>query len=211
MSYYGLRKLKIQRDKETKLFVAFADVYDSSIRDWNGKRVWYTNKQVYTEGCKTREELEYRLFKDFLDGNFHGSCGKFAPLNWDSSSRLTLTEEEQALINKINQDKRDRRGELIRQGLYSTEDTILNKLEEEYYNVYYKAWKKYNTGENVHKYILTFNTNSIGKVYVCGLTKRNIKYTDVAVHAKVFVGTEEQIKNKLTGYKHLNIQLEVLS
>jgi hypothetical protein len=85
MSYTGVRKCSIIKNHNND-YVLKCDCYDSSITiNSNGGRNWHNDVQLY-QNCsfKSRAELEKQLFKDFLDGNLHGSYGKFSSLNWHS-------------------------------------------------------------------------------------------------------------------------------
>lgn len=102
MSYYGIRKMKFVVNSEGKHNIS-CEFYDSSIRDYNGNRVWEKTENLYGKGFDTKAELEEIFFKDVLDGNIHGASGKYACLNWHSRKvelPLEIKKELEELENK---------------------------------------------------------------------------------------------------------------
>ena len=68
MSYYGIRKQKFIQTNEG-LWNITCELYDSSLRDYDGKRIWKKYELLYNTSYNTREELEYQFFCDVVDGN----------------------------------------------------------------------------------------------------------------------------------------------
>ena len=97
MSYTGVRKVKTIIDNEGKYNMG-CEYYDSSVTDWRGNRIWHStgDEGLYIKGFNTKEELEYAIFKDTLDGNIHGTGGKYSCLGW-GSRKVTLTNEVRRL------------------------------------------------------------------------------------------------------------------
>ena len=66
MSYYGIRNLKHVKQADG-LWNVECDCYDSSIRDFQGHRVWHHVEKFFDKNF-TKAELEYMLFQHFSGG-----------------------------------------------------------------------------------------------------------------------------------------------
>ena len=162
MSYYGIRKQRIVQNEEGKYNIQ-CDIYDSSLRDYDGKRIWYKSKILFNNWYDTKQDLEWQMFKDVLDGNIHGASGKYSCIGWNSHKQV-LNKEETDMINYICELNTKVRHNLIE---YRNNMSKSNIPYEEYsetieykrmldvvhqtldnnellrYNIYYKAWKRY--------------------------------------------------------------------
>ena len=103
MSYYGIRKLKTFQDENGKWNFS-CDVYDSSIWSWDNKRVWEHIDNWFKVGYDTKEELEKFLFENTLDGNFHGTGGKYGCIGW-GNRKVKLSEKELVILKELEDKK----------------------------------------------------------------------------------------------------------
>ena len=140
MSYYGIRKMKFVVNSEGKHNIS-CEFYDSSIRDYNGNRIWEKTENLYGKGFNTKAELEKIFFKDVLDGNIHGASGKYSCLNWHSRKvelPLEIKKELEELENKyweLSKEVSD-----IQSKVYEANKDILQPIKEcEVYEEYFKA------------------------------------------------------------------------
>lgn len=163
MSYCGIRKLKTYQDENGKWNFS-CDFYDSSIRSSDNKRVWEKFEGLDTP-FETREELEYYLFKNTLDGNFHGTGGKFGCIGW-GYCKVKLSEKELVILKELEDKKYSLSdGETIKKienrlrekGLryedfkqdkeWLEENAKIQQAYKEYsefrYGTYFKRWKEY--------------------------------------------------------------------
>lgn len=166
MSYYGIRKLKTFKNEETGKWNFSCECYDSSIRNWKGNRIWEKIDAWFKEGLNTKEELEEYLFRNTLDGNFHGTSGKYSCIAWGNCKvklsttetntlnelenkyySFTSSEKYQEIINKLKENnipysEWENSSAEYRASLEEKEE--LYKTYKEYrYNTYYKNWKEY--------------------------------------------------------------------
>ena len=142
----------------------------------------------------SKEKLEFELFKDFLDGNFHGSCGKFAPLNW-GSNKIVLPKDKLELIDTLYNNYRK-----VSYKDRELSDYAYNMYQDTRYKLYFEAWKEYLKNKNkktTEAYRIVVNSHSCYTVFVRNVTKRHVFYTEDIKKAKVFKKSEEEIKELL--------------
>ena len=220
MSYYGVKNLKIIKTESG--YNATCIWYDSSIRSWDGKRVWRLCENLYINSYKTKEELERKLFEDFLDGNLHGSCGKFAPLNWHTCKiRLSDAEYEElkALEDKKNHisnavhtlrkcpsyqnmtyEEFSKREEL--QGIFNEINVLRKMYSDRRYELYYNAWQAYLTEEKKTKredkksckYLIRLCNGSYANYYIQKKTSKYIQFTSNRNLAKEFTKSKATLE-----------------
>lgn len=220
MSYYGVRKLKqVQIDGKWN---AICEYYDSSIWGWDGKRDWRTcSEGLYNNGFDTKEELEYKLFQDTLDGNIHGTGGKFSSLAW-GSNKVQLSQEEYDLIKKYDKEywdyfsyfwndyaktRQDLKG-LVHEKCMADKDyaekfKVLEerrKRKEQYrYDTYYRRWKEYLANKkNAKKYIVQLNWKSNIPYFVKSHGSRSTYFTRYEENAKIFSETKDRLIDMFT-------------
>lgn len=165
MSYMGIKNLKLIKNDEGK-YNYICSAYDSSIRDYNGKRVWHDDVIVFKE-YYDKDKLEWLMFKDVLNGNIHGAGGKYSCIGWNSRKKqhilnvdeiYTLTMAEES-TRKLRHDLSNKRSELngsVARGWKTQEQAqaefglfkeniykYIDINENLYYNIWYKAWKRY--------------------------------------------------------------------
>lgn len=195
MSYYGIRNLKHVKQVDG-LWNVECDYYDSSTRDFRGHRIWHHIETLFEENY-SKAELEYKLFQYFLDGNFHGACGKYAPL---STGKVRLSEDNLNLITTLKN---------IHDNIPYTEtekrNATFKKYEEVRYKLYFEAWKQYLKDNSKKKksseaYKVVTNKFSWGTVYVKKVTSRHLFYTTEEKEAKIFKSTPEEIKAVLAKF-----------
>lgn len=165
MSYMGIKNLKLIKNDEGK-YNYICSAYDSSIRDWNGKRVWNDNVIVFKE-YYDKDKLEWLMFKDILNGNIHGASGKFSSIGWNSRKKQYLPNADEwktlemiEISNRqLRRDLSNKRNELngsVAKGWKTQEQAqaefepfreqiykYIDINENLYYNIWYKAWKRY--------------------------------------------------------------------
>lgn len=225
MSYYGIKNLKIVQTEDGKYNVA-CSYYDSSITDWDNNRVWHTTESLFKENINTREELEYMLFKDFLDGNFHvaGSCGKFNCLSW-TNNKVVLSKEETNKIQELEEAKRsllygqetkaienqlktlgipyeDWKNHPLYKDLYIQQVTYIKSYETYRYTAYYNAWKQYlktSKEENKKKQYYVVKLDYMDNIGVFIRTNKKLCFS--ISYAKVFHKSLNQVLRELAGYK----------
>lgn len=225
MSYYGIKNLKIVQTEDGKYNVA-CSYYDSSITDWNNNRVWHTTESLFKENINIREELEYMLFKDFLDGNFHvaGNCGKFNCLSW-TNNKVVLSKEETNKIQELEETKRrllygqetkaienqlktlkipyeDWKNHPLYKDLYIQQVTYIKSYETYRYTAYYNAWKQYlktNKEENKKKQYYVVKLDYMDNIGVFIRTNKKLCFS--IFYAKVFHKSLNQVLKELAGYK----------
>ena len=166
MSYYGIRKQRIVQNEEGKYNIQ-CDIYDSSLRDYDGKRIWYTDKILFNTWEDTKQDLEWKMFKDILDGNIHGASGKFSSIGWNSRKKQHLPNADEwktlemiEISNRqLRHDLSNKRNQLngsVAKGWKTQEQAqaeyepfkeeickYIDINENLYYNIWYKAWKRY--------------------------------------------------------------------
>lgn len=235
MSYYGVRKVKQFQNKETGKWNISCEYYDSSLRDWNGNRIWNVcTDGFYRNGFDTKEELEYTLFQDTLDGNIHGTGGKFTCIGW-TSDKDVLTPEEKARLKELEERKYNLafNPELkaVKKRLHEAgvkyEDyekdpefrELNNKAVEarkEYeayrYNTYFNAWKRYLKKQRENKkeartYIVMVDWEDYTGIYVktCGSRKTSFTYWEQ--NAKLFTKTQDELKEMFNGENYRRVSL----
>ena len=233
MSYYGIRKMKSIIDENGKYNIT-CEFYDSSIRDYRGNRVWDSleaGKGFYRNGFNTKEELEYALFKDTLDGNIHGTGGKYSCISW-GSNKVKLSDEEQqhikelddnywALYNECNSIYREAKQENPNITLDELEanDPMYRKLHEELhkiskekteyrYNTYYTRWKAYLKDRNKAKasgkvYVIKCNYNGYTGIYIKSLGSSRVKFCYNISNAKLLTNSISEIKEALKDFTNI--------
>lgn len=79
MSYTLIKNLRVSKATG----VISGELADSSITDWNGKRVYKYAEDIYQnkEGTRTPLEKYSRFISDVLDGNLQGSLGRYNKLS----------------------------------------------------------------------------------------------------------------------------------
>lgn len=189
MSYYGVRNLKHVKQADG-LWNVECDCYDSSIRDFQGHRVWHHIEKFFDKNF-TKAELEYMLFQHFLDGNFHGACGKYAPV---STGKIRLSEDKLNLVTTLEKIYRDT-------PYAETEkcNAAYKKYNEVRYKLYFEAWKqylkdKYEKKKSQEAYKVVTDKLSWGTIYVKKVTSRHLFYTTDIREVKIFRNTPEEIK-----------------
>ena len=195
MSYYGIKKMKYNQLQDGTWTVA-CDYYDSSIYSYDYKRVWkHTDR--FTQPFATKEELDNYLFENFLDGNFHGSFGKFACLNWNNST-LKFTDDEKQQLELINKK-------------YYKENSIKSKEYNELrYKVCKQAWKRQLA--NKDRFIVKLDFDGYKNVYVKSVGSRCTRFAWTIDEAKKFKGftKEELMKTYCNNPKYSNVQVIAL-
>ena len=195
MSYYGIKKMKYNQLQDGTWTVS-CDYYDSSIRDYDYKRVWHTTEQ-FTQPFATKEELDDFLFRNFLDGNFHGSFGKFACLNWNNCT-LKFTDDENQQLELINKK-------------YYKENSIKSKEYNELrYKVCKQAWKRQLA--NKGKFIVKLDFDGYKNIFVKSVGSRYTRFAWTIDEAKKFKGTTKEELMKIYGNhpKYSNVQIIAL-
>lgn len=202
MSYYGVRNLKHVKQADG-LWNVECDCYDSSIRDFQGHRVWHHIEKFFDKNF-TKAELEYMLFQHFLDGNFHGACGKYAPV---STGKIRLSEDKLNLVTTLEKIYRDT-------PYAETEkcNAAYKKYNEVRYKLYFEAWKqylkdKYEKKKSQEAYKVVTDKRSWGTVYVKKVTSRHLFYTSDVREVKIFRNTPEEIKAILAKFGVTNYTL----
>ena len=202
MSYYGIRNLKHVKQADG-LWNVECDCYDSSIRDFQGHRVWHHVEKFFDKNF-TKAELEYMLFQHFLDGNFHGACGKYAPV---STGKVRLSEDKLnllAILEKIYRDTPYTDAE--------KRNAAYKKYNEVRYKLYFEAWKqylkdKYEKKKSSEAYRVVTDKRSWGTIYVKKVTSRHLFYTSDIREVQVFRNTPEEIKAILAKFGVTNYTL----
>lgn len=229
MSYYGVRKVKTIKNEEGKYNIS-CEYYDSSITDWRGRRVWNVcSTGFFTKWYDTKEELEYALFQDTLDGNLHGTGGKYACIGW-GTGKVTLSEEEQKKLKELedkkwsslyNKEFNKLEEELRSKGIeyddmekvspvYKEYVEARRKASKEYsdyrYNTYFKRWKEFleqkkinNRKENKKIYIVRVDYNGYHDIFISSHGSRCTKFTNYFDNAKLFTCTKEELKEMFCG------------
>ena len=163
--YMGIKNLKLIKNDEGK-YNYICSAYDSSIRDYKGKRVWHDNVIVFKE-YYDKDKLEWLMFKDILNGNIHGASGKFSSIGWNSRKKQYLPNADEwktlemiEISNRqLRHDLSNKRNELngsVAKGWKTQEQAqaefepfreqiykYIDINENLYYNIWYKAWKRY--------------------------------------------------------------------
>lgn len=195
MSYYGVRKVKTIKDSEGKYNMG-CEYYDSSITDYKGNRVWHVcDTGFYKEGFNTKEELEYAIFKDTLDGNFHGTNGKYSCIGW-TNCKVELSEEEYNTIKELEAKKWD--SSLSKED----KDKARIKYNEYRYSTWYKAWKNYLKAEkeqkksNKNTYIVIVDYKGYHGIYIRKHGKTTTGFTYWESEAKLFNKSIEELKKE---------------
>lgn len=223
MSYYGIRKMKNIIDENGKYNIT-CEYYDSSIRDYNGNRVWNTleaGKGFFNNGFNTKEELERALFEDTLDGNIHGTGGKYGCIAW-GSNKVQLSDEEKKhlenleneywnlhgtqnkIVDKIKEENPNITWEEIKENAEYKEITdkiikIGQEKREYRYNTYFKRWKEYLKQQNKNKangktYVIKLNYSGYKDIYVSSKGSRVTKFCHGIHSAKLFTKSLEELK-----------------
>lgn len=229
MSYIGVRNLK-KIQNEQGLWNCTCDAYDSSIRDSRGNRVWDKFETLY-KSWYTKEDLDFQLFKDTLDGNIHGTGGSYACISW-GNCKVTLPIEDAEVLKAYKQVKEDKRDALNKlQTLYRGTEDKNNipelkkawdesiKAYEDYnnkrYELYFKAWKSYlkkqrDNKKNGKYYVCRVSSKSFSDVYIKSIGKWTTKYAYNMCYGKVFNNIEsilEHINKCKEEFNYHNIQI----
>ena len=222
MSYYGIRKLKTFQDKNGKWNFS-CDVYDSSIWSWDNKRVWEHIDNWFKVGYDTKEELEKFLFENTLDGNFHGTGGKYGCIGW-GNRKVKLSEKELVILKELEDKKYSLMyGETIKRiesrlrekGLkyedfkqdeeWLEENAKIKQACKEYsefrYGTYFKRWKEYleqqkinNRKGNKRTYIVKVDYNGYTDIYIKSHGTRTTSFTNYRDYAKLFTMPIDELK-----------------
>ena len=232
MSYYGVRKVKVYQNKENGLFNVSCDFYDSSVRNLDGTRYWQHADKWYNDD--TKENIEYKLFIDTLDGNMHGTGGKYSCLAWGNNT-VELSEEEQERLKELDMLRWDNPEKAELQRLRDTEykelsfkewyDKVENtpclkeladkskdyqtRYTELRYKLYYKAWQDYlQEKKKAGKTIVKVFYGSFGTdLYVKGLGSRTLKFTSSRDYAKVFNKPKQTLINEISKFDVSDIRV----
>lgn len=221
MSYYGVRKLKVVKNSENKFNVS-CDYYDSSLRDYKGNRIWEHSDHFFAKDFDTKEELEYYLFQDVLDGDLKGVGGKFACIAWGNCKVEPSKEEllkydelykEAATASKYfwneftKQDKFHGKTHKECYDLFDDYkqawDSVMLKEENKRnyrYSIYYKAWKEYlqeqkDTKKDKGRFIVKIDYLNYKDIYIGSFSKVRTSFVYEECYAKVFVKTLEEMKD----------------
>ena len=202
MSYYGIRNLKHVKQADG-LWNVECDCYDSSTRDFQGHRVWHHVEKFFDKNF-TKAELEFEVFKHFLDGNLHGACGKYAPV---STGKIRLSEDKFNLLAILEKEYKS---------IPYTEtekcSAAYKKYNEVRYKLYFEAWKqylkdKYEKKKSSEAYRVVTDKRSWGTIYVKKVTSRHLFYTSDIREVQVFRNTPEEIKAILAKFGVTNYTL----
>jgi hypothetical protein len=195
MSYYGIRKMKYKQTQAGMWTVA-CEYYDSSIWGYDDKRVWNTTEE-FVKPFNTKEELDDFLFQNFLDGNFHGSFGKFACLNWNNST-LKYTDEEQEQLN-LNGDR-----------YYKEKSIDYEQYNFVRYAISKQAWERQLA--NKDKFIVKLDFQGYKNIFVKSVGSRYTRFAWTINEAKKFKGVtkEELMKTYCNNPKYSNVQVIAL-
>ena len=188
MSYYGMKNGSIVKCNEG--YTVRCDYYDSSIRDYNGNRVW-EHTEHFVKPFSTREELEEHLFYNFYMGNYHGAFGKFRNIK-----NINFTDKEKEMLHELDKNSLNPYNAELREQYYQVE---LN-LAREHFNRLLQTKKQ--------RYIVQVTScrhNTTAYISSCGT--RTMYFTAFPEDAKVFVGTEETILPKFKGFDVKDIKL----
>jgi hypothetical protein len=225
MSYYGIKNLKIVQTEDGKYNVA-CSYYDSSITDCNNNRVWHTTESLFKEGTIAKAELEYNLFKDFLDGNFHvsGNCGKFNCLSW-TNNKVVLSKEESDKIQELHDTKdsllygqeakaikeqlrileipyEEWKNHPLYKDLHEKQVKAVQEYEDYRYNTYLRAWIEYLKQEKAEKKNKQYYVVKLDFMDNIGVFIRTNKKLCFSIsYAKVFHKSLNQVLRELAGYK----------
>lgn len=196
MSYYGVRKLKLVKTEDNKYNYS-CEYYDSSLRDFNGNRIWNKVDKLYGKSFENKEDLEYLMFQDVLDGNIHISGSKFGCLTW-GNRKTKLTEAQSEILQLLYKEDRER-------------------YEELRYDYHFLAWKNYlaeqqaKNKENRNKpyCIVKCDVNGYDNVYIKTLGNSHVSFTYYKNQAKKIKKSLDEIKEILSTFtgKYSNIQL----
>jgi len=233
MSYYGIKNLKIIKTESG--YNATGIIYDSSIRSWDGKRIWHPCEHLYKNSCTTREELERKLFEDFLDGNLHGACGKFASLNWNNS-KIRLSEKDYEELKALEDKKRGIQDavyalrkcpsyqnmtyeEFLKceelQGIFNEANTLEKMYRDRRYELYYNAWQEYLAEEKKTKkedkqsckYLIKLNNGKYSDYYIQKKTSKYIQFTANKSFAKEFTKSKANLELQSSVIQEYNPEL----
>lgn len=192
MGYYGIKNLKIIQLENGKFNVS-CDYYDSNIYDHDYKRIWHHSDKFNLKDTETREETEFILFKDFLDGNLHGASGKFTCLEWGKNT-VKLSEKEEQFLKRLNDNFWNKYKETQK---YDTRNR--ERYDKIRYALYYRAWKKYLKDKKENSFILKYKND-----YVTKISARKFYYSSFERTAKIFKGLPNQhdkVQFLLNNYK----------
>ena len=229
MSYYGLRKVRVYKSEETDKWTFSCDCYDSSIRDYRGNRVWeHVDSWWKDENHRdTKEDVEYYLFENTLDGNFHGTGGKYTCIEWGKNT-VTLPKEQQDELTRLDNLRWNspERVELRELRYTKYKDTTseewynlqevkkVEEMEKSYTKVYYelrykywyKAWQDYLQEKKQTGRVIIRVSSPYGDLYVKSLGTRTLKYSSYRDGAKVFKEPKSALLKKLDGFPVSNIR-----
>ena len=199
MSYYGIRNLKTIQDNEGNWNFT-CELYDSCIWSYDNKRVWEKFEGL-KKSFKTKEELEHYLFTNTLDGNFHGTGGKYGCLAW-GNCKVTLSDEDSTKLQELEKIKRETK--------YSEE--ACKKYSEFRYSAYFKAWKEYLKNKEQNKankriYLVTVDFNGYKGVYIKSHGTSTTSFTYYEADAKLFNNTLEEMKKCLVKQTIVGIKI----
>ena len=193
MSYYGIRKLKTYKDEDGKWNFS-CELYDSSLRDSKGKRIWEKFEGLEVP-FNSKEDLERYLFTNTLDGNFHGTGGKYSCIAW-GNCKVTLSNEDNAKLEELHKLKVESK----------YREDICKEYSNFRYTSYYKAWKEYLKNKNKNRnrnkdkrtYIVKLNFNGYKGVYIKSHGTSKTSFTSYIGNSKLFNTTLEELKYLFT-------------
>ena len=186
MSYYSMKNASIVQCEEG--YTVRCDYYDSSIRDYNGNRVWEHTEKFF-KPLPTREELEDKLFYDFYMGNIRGAFGKFRNI-----SQINFTDEEKSMLAELDKNSLNPYNSELREQYRQVELELARKHFNRLLQTKKQRYKVSVKRDNVQLFIKS-----------CGT--RTMSFTNYLERAKVFVGTEETILPKFKGFNVTDIKL----
>lgn len=192
MSYTGVRNFKTFIDEDGKYNVS-CEAYDSSLWSWDNKRMWEKYDKFFRTGFNTKEELEYYIFQQALDGTIHGIGGKYACISW-GNCKVKLPKEEQDMLDNLYKKHWD--------NTISKEEQqeAYTKYSEYRYKFWFKAWKKYLADDNAKRkhrrsYIVMVDYKGYSDIFVKSKGSMVTKFTYYENQAKIFNKTIDEIRD----------------
>lgn len=223
MTFYIVRKVKLFQNEKTGIWNISCEFCDGFMFERCGNDEWHTNTTgFYQKGFHTKQELEYALFKDIVDGKLTGVKGKFACIDmWNRTVKLTedetaelkhLEERKNRALNCKALSKRLRQAGIPYEKWqdspeYSRKQKIIADAKIAYdsykYSVYYRAWQEYlstkhSEKETKHYYVIslvTENENNMREQYFISEEEENDFCLSTSYkEAKIYHATQVQIK-----------------
>ena len=182
---------EIEKKNETKKTLRD---YEEEAKNVDSRIKELERQEQFTQPFATKEELDNYLFENFLDGNFHGSFGKFACLNWNNCT-LKFTDDEKQQLELINKK-------------YYKENSIKSKEYNELrYKVCKQAWKRQLA--NKDKFIVKLDFDGYKNIFVKSVGSRYTRFAWTIDEAKKFKGVtnEELMKTYCNNPKYSNVQI----